>query len=683
MYLISTSKKTILSDFADLETKSTFVHANGESTDFQFNAQRRVFVEVDKKAGLAVMRIKEKQQNAPEIQRLRKLTIENAYSVCCAKTASNQIAIGQSSGFVKLFDFRTTEMIHRYPADQSRSTVLYVDYNCTDDYIAAVLEGGKINIYGTKTKQKIETLTIDDHSTLARFHPSKRFHLAVASYKGTVSVYDVQSKRTIFNIDDAHDAPCRDVSMCSSQPSLLVSVGYDCIINIFDIRRNKAQSSSGRLAYSHPMSTVALSECGTYFCAGNLKGELIAYDMRSTKAPLAVRSVHEGCAVTRVAFVPMPTEEQQSSSFTSSNNVTMDAGKAAQVEQMPSDELRKSIAANLLITQQQLATMSSLGYGSASVGSSLATPATARGQRDSFCDFLDAHRPRAVDRMSTRLTTTARRDSFDWDALHSKPNNEEQRQSICPTGSGLSSIDSANSSTVDSLQQTLSGPLRDRSNISADAKLKKISETDEHSALHEQSGNCSAASSCAGSDKENPSTADFERKQRLRLLPASRNSTPHHVAATATQSAALQPQKLLPKTSSGLSTDASLQVAVAVERDELGELHKDRAALQQERAELRKEQAELRNLIDERFVKLERELKWSDEKTRFLLFSEVSDYWNQQLSSTQEIRDALDLLLKNDRFVHDYSCLQQENEMLRAQVQQLLSERESSEAGDA
>lgn len=158
-------------------------------------------------------------------------------------------------------------------------------------------------------------------------------------------------------------------------------------------------------------------------------------------------------AVTRVAFVPMPTEEQQSSSFTSSNNVTMDAGKAAQVEQMPSDELRKSIAANLLITQQQLATMSSLGYGSASVGSSLATPATARGQRDSFCDFLDAHRPRAVDRMSTRLTTTARRDSFDWDALHSKPKNEEQRQSICPTGSGLSSIDSANSSTVDSLQR--------------------------------------------------------------------------------------------------------------------------------------------------------------------------------------------------------------------------------------
>lgn len=138
------------------------------------------------------------------------------------------------------------------------------------------------------------TILFSCSSTLARFHPSKRFHLAIASYKGAVSVYDVQSKRNILNLSEAHDAPCRDVSMCSTQPSLLVSVGYDCKINIFDIRRNKAQSSSGRLTYSHPLSTVALSECGTYFCAGNLKGELIAYDMRSTKAPLAVRPVHEG-----------------------------------------------------------------------------------------------------------------------------------------------------------------------------------------------------------------------------------------------------------------------------------------------------------------------------------------------------------------------------------------------------
>lgn len=62
MHLISTSKKTVLSDFADLETKSVFAHTSGEPTDFQFNGQRRVFVEVDKMAGLAVMRIREKEE---------------------------------------------------------------------------------------------------------------------------------------------------------------------------------------------------------------------------------------------------------------------------------------------------------------------------------------------------------------------------------------------------------------------------------------------------------------------------------------------------------------------------------------------------------------------------------------------------------------------------------------------
>ncbi|XP_034666308.1 uncharacterized protein LOC117900172 [Drosophila subobscura] len=645
MHLISTSKSTVLSDFADLETKSIYVHANGEATDFQFNAQRRVFVEVDKMAGLAVMRIREKEEKAPEIQRVRKLTIDNAFCVCCAKQTSEEIALGQSSGCVKLYNYRTAQLIHRFPADQQRSTVVYVDYNCTDEYIAAVKEGGSINIFGTKTKQKVNTFIIDEQSTLARFHPSKRFQLSIASYKGAVTVYDFQSKRKIFHVSDAHDAPCRDVSMCTGQPSLLVSVGYDCKINIFDIRRNRAQPASSRLTYSHPLSTVALSECGTYFCAGNLKGELIAYDIRNTKSPLAVRSVHDG-AVIRVAFVPTPTEEQQSSSFSSMGNVT---AEATNVERVASDELRKSIAANLLNTQQQLNSMASLGYGTGGGGS-------ARPQRDSFCDFLDAQGPRTVERMSTRLTM--HRDSFDWETLGRKPTDNTQRLSICPAGgSGLSSVDnSCNSSNAESLQQTLSGPLKDRSNISGDAKLMKIAETDEHSERDVPSANCS--SSTAGSDKENPQgVADAELKRRLRMLSASRNSTPHHVNITPQSSSTLlKPQQLLAKSSSGLSAQGD--------------------------ADVRREMGELRESMEQRIEQLEKELKYAGEKNKWQIIGQISSYWNLQLENTQEIRDGLALLLQGDRFMYEFSRLQHENQMLKAQVQHLLREREDN-AGSA
>ncbi|XP_022227007.2 uncharacterized protein LOC111077153 [Drosophila obscura] len=645
MQLISTSKKTVLSDFADLETKSIYVHENGEPTDFQFNAQRRVFVEVDKMAGLAVMRIREKEEKAPEIQRVRKLTIDNAFCVCCAKQTSEEIALGQSSGCVKLYNYRTAQLIHRFPADQQRSTVIYVDYNCTDEYIAAVKEGGAINIFGTKTKQKINTFTIDEQSTLARFHPSKRFQLSIASYKGAVTVYDFQSKRKIFHVSDAHDAPCRDVSMCTAQPSLLVSVGYDCKINIFDIRRNRAQPASSRLTYSHPLSTVALSECGTYFCAGNLKGELIAYDIRNSKSPLAVRSVHDG-AVSRVAFVPTPMEEQQSISFSSAGNVTSEAPK---VERVPSDELRKSIAANLLSTQQQLNSITSLGYGTGGCGN-------ARPQRDSFCDFLDAQGPRVVERMSTRLTM--HRDSFDWETLGRKPNDNTQRLSICPAGgSGLSSVDnSCNSSNAESLHQTLSGPLKDRSNISGDAKLMKIAETDEHSEVPSDNCSLASASSTTGSDKENPQVMEAELKRRLRMLSASRNSTPHHVNLTPQSSGTqLKPQQLLAKSSSGLSAQSDTDV--------------------------RREMGELRELVEQRFGHLEKELKYASEKNKWQIIGQMSNYWNSQLENTQEIRDGLALLLQGDRFMHEFTRLQHENQMLKAQVRHLLREREDGDNG--
>ncbi|XP_020803144.1 uncharacterized protein LOC110179884 [Drosophila serrata] len=656
MHLISTSKKTVLSDFADLETKSEYAHAGGEPRDFQFNGQGRVFVEVDKMAGLAVMRIKENEEKTgPEIQRVRKLTIDNAYCVACAKQTLEEIAVGQS-GSIKIYNIRTAQLIHRFPADPQRSTVLYMDYNSTDEYIAAVREGGSINILGTKTKLKMNTFTIDGDSTLVRFHPSKRFQLSIASYKGAVTVYDVQGKRKIFHASEAHSAPCRDISMCSSQPALLVSVGYDCKINIFDIRRNRAQASTDRLSYSHPLSTVALSECGTYFCAGNLKGELIAYDMRSTKAPLAVKKVHDG-AVTRVAFVPLSSEDNpQIGGLNNSGGLSALAQDTPRVERAPSDELRKSIAANLLTTQQQLNNMASMGYG-------MVTPVNTGPRRDSFCDFLDAQGPRAVDRMSTRFSTS-HRDSFDWETLNrrSNPNETAQHQSMSAGGGGgsvPSSVESScNNTTAESLQQTLSGPLKDRSNHSGEVKLMKIAETDEHG--EDQSSHVSVTSSPGtGSDKENPPLpVDADMQQRLRLLSSSRNSTPHHANVTPQSSNTdLKPQQLLAKSSSGLSS------------------------VQMDGVDWRKEISELKEFVDERCGYVERELEYIANWNHRQMVNHLANYSKQQLQNTQDIRDGLAHLLRADDFVREFHHLQRENAQLRAKLDFYKKKEETESAG--
>lgn len=63
MHLLSTSKETVLSKFADLKVQSTYPHANGESTDFQCYSQQNIFVEVNKKSGLEIMRLKDRANN--------------------------------------------------------------------------------------------------------------------------------------------------------------------------------------------------------------------------------------------------------------------------------------------------------------------------------------------------------------------------------------------------------------------------------------------------------------------------------------------------------------------------------------------------------------------------------------------------------------------------------------------
>lgn len=138
-------------------------------------------------------------------------------------------------------------------------------------------------------------------STMIRFHPSKRFYLAAASYHGAATVYDIQSKRKIFQEKAAHSAPCRDISMSPAMPDILVSCAYDCKVNVYDIRkRNVVQ----QIVQSHPLACVSLSPCGTFMCTGNLKGDIASFDFRNLKEPIDTKRVHDDGGVIRVAFVP-------------------------------------------------------------------------------------------------------------------------------------------------------------------------------------------------------------------------------------------------------------------------------------------------------------------------------------------------------------------------------------------
>jgi len=184
----------------------------------------------------------------------------------------------------------------------------------------------------------------------------------------------------------------------------------------------------------------------------------------------------------------------------------------------------------------------------------------------------------------------------------------------------------------------------------------KIAETDE--LCEEQSANISVASSTGGgSDKENPPPVDAEMKRRLRLLSASRNSTPHHANITPQSSnPLLKPQQLLAKSSSGLSAQMD--------------------------ADWRKEFSELRDFVDQRCEKVERELEYVTFSNQRLLANKMTNYMDQQVENTREIRDALALLLQGDSFMREFSRLQNENEMLKAKLKFYQEQEQTESCGE-
>jgi protein NEDD1 len=148
---------------------------------------------------------------------------------------------------------------------------------------------------------------LSSRSTLARYHPAKRFHLAVASFGGALTVYDTHVKKPYFQKMDCHEAPLKDLCMSAARPDLVVTAGYDNIINIYDTRTRSTQYS---IESNHPFSTVAMSGCGDYLAVGNLKGEIIAYDFRKLEKVMNVKNLSQS-TINRVAFVPTNGEHSE------------------------------------------------------------------------------------------------------------------------------------------------------------------------------------------------------------------------------------------------------------------------------------------------------------------------------------------------------------------------------------
>uniref|UniRef100_A0A182MZE6 Protein NEDD1 n=1 Tax=Anopheles dirus TaxID=7168 RepID=A0A182MZE6_9DIPT len=627
--ILSCAKDTQLHSFPGLQQLATSPHIVENGSYCHFVGSSRLLVRANKDWGIELLRIKPGGDAASRaIANVKKIMIDNLYCVACPKTAAKEeLAVGLTTGTVRFMNYKRTNFTKRFDADQIAIGVTFMDFNATDDFLATVYENGLVNVYGMKTNSKVQTLVFDKNTVKTRFHPTKRFALAVASYNGPVLLYDTQTKKTIFSQPNAHGAPCRDVAMVEAYPDYLLSVGYDNVINIFDTRHKQTAS---QIQSNYPFESLAIAEDGQHFAVGNLKGYVYGYDLRQLKEPLNMQKLHQS-TVYGVSFVPQASQDG--------------ANRRSIIEP---DETRKTLVEDT----QGNARKSEVGT----------TPTGASEQHDSFIGEIDMflqRRDAPIDCLS-RLSTSSRLSTDSIGSMQMAGNNlmgyledlsdcnidpDGREESCVSNGSG----DPAERSVDDRF-------------VNMDRFLKRVKGCDGsrtntrkgHTMLDNLENICEEASEAGevesngggGATPTAPSTTTplVESQQENRVATPKKSLTT--VGSTPTWD---KPEKENRESDPSRTVPTPVQSSITVD-------NRDATAI---RAEL----AELRALMSEQTQAMR-----SDRMCMINLWRETH---NKLESFEQYASTALGLLLPRDEFAERFLCMHVENEMLRARVKQL------------
>uniref|UniRef100_A0A182QBX3 Uncharacterized protein n=1 Tax=Anopheles farauti TaxID=69004 RepID=A0A182QBX3_9DIPT len=643
--IISCAKDTQLHSFPGLQQLAVSPHIvnmaqNGSYCHFLGSS--RLFVRANKDWGIELLRIKQggTDGSSHTIANVKKIMIDNLYCVACPKTAvKEELAVGLTTGTVRFMNYKRTNFTKRFDADQITIGVTFMDFNATDDFLATVYENGLVNVYGMKTNSKLQTLVFDKNTVKARFHPTKRFALAVASYNGPVLLYDTQTKKTIFSQQGAHSAPCRDVAMVETYPDYLLSVGYDNVINIFDTRRKQTAS---QIQSNYPFESLAMAEDGQHFAVGNLKGYVYGYDLRQLKEPLNMQKLHQS-TVSSVAFVP----------------------------QSARDALNRRSMIELDETEK-IAVPEKKSHGRISEGGSQrqATPSAGSEQHDSFIGEIDVFLQRRDSPMDclSRLSTSSR---LSTDSVSSMPMTYNNLMGYLDDLSNCNiDPDGSEESRENNRSGELADPGVDDSFVNKNRLLKRVKAGDgsrtnarKGVAMIDNLENIYEETSeiGEGTNEVIASGGGAPTPQTTATTPLVESQQENIIAVPLVEPKNSTTVGLLPEKPDRRESEPSRQDPAPVRSSIAGTIG------QREETELRKELAEMRALMMGRFEEQSEDLRTQ----RMFMFNLWRETHSKLESLEQYVSSGLGLLLPRDEFAVQFLSMHAENQALRARVKQL------------
>ncbi|NWW80037.1 NEDD1 protein, partial [Climacteris rufus] len=218
---------------------------------------------------------------------------EGAKQTCVSlNSSSSYIVSGGLDNTVNIWDLKSRR-IYRSLKDH-KDEVTCVSYNWNDGYIVSGSLSGEIIIHSVTTNLSSTPFGYGSRQPIRhlKYSSFKKSLLGTVSDSGNVTLWDVNSQNPYHNFENTHKAPASEICFSPVNKLLLVTVGLDKRIILYDTLSKKLLTT---IVADFPLTTVDFMPDGTTLAIGCSRGRICQYDLRQLTSPVKTVTAHKGC----------------------------------------------------------------------------------------------------------------------------------------------------------------------------------------------------------------------------------------------------------------------------------------------------------------------------------------------------------------------------------------------------
>ncbi|XP_031962769.1 protein NEDD1 [Corvus moneduloides] len=218
---------------------------------------------------------------------------EGAKQTCVSlNSSSSHVVSGGLDNTVSIWDLKSRK-IYRSLKDH-KDEVTCVAYNWNDGYIVSGSLSGEIILHSVTTNLSSTPFGYGSRQPIRhlKYSSFKKSLLGTVSDSGNVTLWDVNSQNPYHNFENTHKAPASEICFSPVNKLLLVTVGLDKRIILYDTLSKKLLTT---IVADFPLTTVDFMPDGTTLAIGCSRGKIWQYDLRQLTSPVKTVIAHKGC----------------------------------------------------------------------------------------------------------------------------------------------------------------------------------------------------------------------------------------------------------------------------------------------------------------------------------------------------------------------------------------------------